>query len=294
MDHWTGSGVLKATINWGTVVTVEAHQVLHFRTRRRSWLGVASQLPIHRLPIYGSLAAAVLISVVAPNVRAQDSGDGFLFQQPSASFTLSGGFSHAAAAGDLFSFVTNTLTLNKSDFNSPLFGADVALRVAPRMDVALSTSYAGTSTPSSFRHLVDQNNAEIRQVTDLRRVPVMLSVRAYLEPQGRSVGKFAWVPAKFAPYVGVGGGAMWYRFNQHGDFVNFQTNKVFTGQFTSSQWAPAAQGMAGLDFNLSPRVALTGEAKYIWAKGKLDQSFSGFNSIDLSGISTTIGLTFRY
>ena len=250
-----------------------------------------------RLWSFRVMVAAVLASLTlgVPQAHAQGSGNGFLFQQPVGSFTINGGYSHATAGGDLFSFVNNELTLNKGDFSGPTIGADVSISVAPRLDVMLGTSYSGTSTPSTYRNFVDQNNAEIRQVTDLRRVPVMVSLKAYLTPQGTSVGRFAWVPARFAPYVGVGGGAMWYRFSQHGDFVDFQNNNnVFTSEFTSSQWAPAAQGMAGVDFNLSPRIALTGEARYIYAKGNLDQSFSGFNKIDLSGLSTTVGLTFRY
>lgn len=263
---------------------------LHRTERKRHWFGAAKRGPISRL-----IAFVALAGLSAGIAHAQGSGSGFLFQQPAGSLTISGGFAHASANGDLFSFVTNQLTLNKGDFSGPMVGADLALRVAPQFDIVLGASYAGTSNPSHFRHFVDQNNAEITQVTDLRRVPIMLSGRLYLTPQGRSVGRFAWVPARFAPYVGAGVGAMWYRFSQHGDFVDFQNNNnVFTSEFTSSRWTPAAQGMAGVDFTLTPRIALTGEAKYIYAKGSLDQSFSGFNNIDLSGLSTTIGLTFRY
>jgi outer membrane protein W len=208
---------------------------------------------------------------------------------------LSGGYSRATAGGDLFSFVTNDLTLKKGDFSGATFGADVGFNVAPRLDIVLGTAYMGSSTPSSYRHFVDDNNAEIRQVTDFQRVPLMVSAKAYLTQRGRSVGRFAWVPSRFAPYVGVGAGAMWYRFNQHGDFVDFQNgNSVFNAEFASSRWAPAAQGFGGVDITLTPHLALTGEAKYIYAKGSLDQSFSGFDKIDLSGLSTTIGLTFRY
>lgn len=248
-----------------------------------------------RLPRYSLFFVTVLTLCITANARAQGAGDGFLFQQPAGSITLRGGYAHAAAGGDLFSFVTSELSLNKSDFSGPVFGVDLAFRVAPQIDVVLGTSYAGTSNPSSYRKLVDQNNAEITQVTDFRRVPVTLGVRAYLTPQGRSVGRFAWVPARFAPYVGVGGGAVWYRFSQHGDFVDFQNNNsVFTSELTTSKWAPAAQGTAGLDFNVSPRIAITGEARYIWAKSTPDENFSGFDNIDLSGISATVGLTYRY
>jgi hypothetical protein len=261
--------------------------------RRRAEFGVSPGVPLSRL--FGLVA---VVAVAAPSVAsagAQGSGSGFLFERPSGSVTLQGGFTHASAGGDLFSFVTDQLTLNRSDFSGPTFGADLAVALAPRLDLVLGTSYTGMSRSSNYRHLVDQNGDEIVQQTEFRRVPVMLGVRAYLTPQGRSVGRFAWVPSRFAPYVGVGGGAVWYRFEQNGDFVDYQNNdSVFNARFTSSNWAPAAQGTVGLDVTLTPRIALTGEARYIWARGKLDQSFSGFDNIDLSGVSTTVGLTFRY
>jgi opacity protein-like surface antigen len=246
------------------------------------------------LLLVASLSVASLLTLAAPIASAQDSGNGFLFQQPLGSITMNGGYAHADAGGDLFSFVTNELSLNKSDFSGGTVGVSAALRVAPRFDVELSTSYSGTSTQSNYRELVDQNNQEITQTTDFRRVPLMLSVKAYLEPRGREVGKFAWVPSRFAPYVGVGAGGMWYKFHQYGDFVDYQTNDVFSSDFSSSQWTPAGQALAGVDFTLTPHLALTGEAKYIWANAKLNNSFLGFDRIDLSGPSATVGLTFRY
>lgn len=239
-------------------------------------------------------AFAASICLPAPAL-AQSAGSGFLFSQPAGSITLSGGYANASASGDLFSFVTKELTLKKGDFSGPLLGLDVAVRVAPRFDVVFNTSYSGTSTPSHYREFIDENDAEITQTTDFKRVPVMASLRAYLTPQGRSVGRFAWVPSRLAPYVGIGGGAVWYKFHQYGDFVDFNdNNSVFTSDLNSSKWTPAAQGIAGLDFTISPHVALTGEAKYIWAKGSPDQGFSSFDNIDLSGLSATVGLTYRY
>ena len=243
------------------------------------------------------LAAAFPVSLVLSpqQAAAQDAGSGFLFQQPSGSFTLSGGYAHANAGSDLFAFTTQQFTLNRSDFSGPMLGADVAFTVAPRFDVVLSASYNSSSSPSHYRKFVDQSNREITQTTQFRRIPVMLSGRAYLTPQGRSIGKFAWVPSRFAPYVGVGAGAIQYTFEQKGDFVDYQNlNAVFSGDFKSSGWSPAAQGLVGANLSLSPRLALNGEAKYIWAKGSLNQSFSGFNKLDLSGFATTLGLTIRY
>ncbi len=233
-----------------------------------------------------------LTCIVQP-AQAQSAGDGFLFQEPIGSLTLRGGYSRATAGGDLFSDITNRLTLGRGDFNGPTVGADLAIRVAPQLDVVLGSSYTSTSAASEFRHLVDQNNAAITQTTSLKRVPVMASVLAYLTPRGRSVGRYAWVPARFVPYVGAGGGAVWYRFQQQGDFVDSNTNAVFSDDLASSQWSPAAQAFAGIDYSVSPHVALTGEGKYLFARGTLNQRFSNFDSIDLSGLSATLGIKLR-
>lgn len=268
-----------------------AQQELHTAAHQHDRSSIVSGRRLSGLIV---AAVVILAGVVPAAMQAQDAGNGFLFKEPIGSFAVRGGFSRPTAGGDLFSFVTDQLTLSQRNFSGPTVGADLAVRVAPRLDIVLGTSYAGTSSSSEFRHLVDQNNAAITQTTSFQRIPVTASVRAYLTPRGRSVGRFAWVPARFAPYVGAGGGAVWYRFRQQGDFVDYQTNNVFPGDFTSSQWTPAGQAMAGIDYSLSPRLALTGEAKYIWAKGTLNNSFTNFNSIDLSGLSTTIGLYVRF
>lgn len=241
-------------------------------------------------------AAAVLLGALglARPALAQGSGDGFLFTEPKGSFELRGGFAHANANSDIFSFTTNQLTVDRRDFSGFTIGADLGFRVAPRFDVVVGGSYAGTSTPSEFRDFVDQNDLPIEQTTTFQRVPLSASVKAYLTPRGRAIGHFAWVPTRLAVYVGGGGGAMWYRFRQRGDFIDFATNDVFSDQFTSSGWTPEAHAMAGLDFSLSPRFALTTQGRYTWARADMSQDFQGFHKIDLSGFAVTAGLAVRF
>ena len=59
-------------------------------------------------------------------------------------------------------------------------------------------------------------------------------VKLYLSAPGERIGTTAWIPARVSPWIGVGGGVMQYRFHQDGDFVDFQTNKVFSSIFESS------------------------------------------------------------
>jgi hypothetical protein len=126
------------------------------------------------------------------------------------------------------------------------------------------------------------------------RVPVTASIKAYLSNSGRSVGHFAWIPSRYAPYVGAGGGAMWYRFRQEGDFIDFATSKVFTDAFMSQGWTPTAQAFVGTDVSLNPRFAVTAEGRYQWARSRLSTDFSQFQPIDLSGFALTAGLSIRY
>ena len=113
-------------------------------------------------------------------------------------------------------------------------------------------------------------------------------------PLGRSVGKFAWIPSRVAPFVGAGAGVMHYRFHQTGDWIDFQTMDVFSSQFLSGGWARTAHVLAGLDYSLGARFALTGEARYLWSSASLSSEFSGFQPLDLSGLAMNAGLTVRF
>lgn len=239
-----------------------------------------------------ALGAAVL---VAPHAaRAQGAGDGFLFRKPVAAFIVRGGFSSPTARGDLYSFLENQFTLNKGDFRSASLGADLLVGVAPRVDLDFGVGVSGSKSNSEFRHFVGTDNLPIAQSTSLTRVPLTVGARLYLASKGRSIGQFAWIPSRIVPYVGAGGGMMWYRLHQGGDFIDFQTTDVFNDEFESSGWAPTAHGMAGLDYALTPRLALTGEARYTWARTQLGTDFTGFDGIDLSEFGVTVGLDVRF
>jgi opacity protein-like surface antigen len=238
------------------------------------------------------IAAAVALAAAAP-VHAQSTGDGFLFHRPVARISVRGGYAVARAGSDLFDFATENLTLQKRDFSGVSLGGAVDLTASDRVSFTLDVGYSRSKKGSEFRSLIDNNDLPIEQTTTFERTPITANLKLYLSAPGQSVGTAAWIPAKLAPWVGIGGGAMRYRFLQDGDFVDFQTNNVFRSSFNSDGWAPVLQGLAGADYSITPSLALTGEARYLLARGDLSTDFGGFNKIDLSGLSATIGLSFR-
>jgi len=245
----------------------------------------------------GAAGTVALVAALAsaPPLAAQGEGDGFLFRAPAGRLGLRVGYARPNAGSDVFSDFINQLTLSRSDFGAVELAADLAFRVAPRNDVVFSLGYAGSRARSEFQHWVDQNDLPIEQHTTLQRVPITASIKWYLEPPGRSIGRFAWLPRRYAPYVGVGAGAMWYRLHQWGDFVaNDSVHSVFSDSFSSDDWAVTGHAFAGLDVALSPRFVLTGEARYTYAKAPMSTDFQNFNRIDLSGFSLTAGVAVRF
>ena len=235
-----------------------------------------------------------LAAALASSAAAQETGNGFMFGNPRGSIAIRGGWAGASAKSDLFDFTTENLSINRRDFSSASIGADIGVRVLERTHLVASIDLSGMDKNSDFRHFIDNNDLPIEQSTRFRRVPVTLSVKQYLTAPGRSIGKFAWIPSRFAAYVGAGGGAEWYEFKQHGDFIDFNTLKVFGDTFTSDGWAGEGHAFAGVDYSLRQDIALTTEAKYSRSKASLSNDFSGFERLDLSGFSSTIGLTFRF
>jgi hypothetical protein len=251
--------------------------------------------PAHSSRLAASLTAAAIVSLAAPqSSHAQSAGRGYLFGKPIGSFTLRGGYALANAKSDLFAFTTEELTLDRRDFSSPGADAEFALHALPKTDLVLWSSWAGVRRPSEFRNFIDNNDQPIEQTTDFQRVPVTVGIKQYLVSPGRSIGRFAWVPARVAPYVSAGAGTMWYRFKQTGDFVDFKTNDVFASVYESTGWTTAAHGAAGLEYSLDARFALSAETRYLWSKATLSPDFSGFDRLDLSGLSTMLGFTVRF
>jgi hypothetical protein len=245
-------------------------------------------------PIRRCVVVTLSLAASAGPAWAQRGGPGFLFQAPTVSFGIRTGYDRALAGSDLFAFSTDNLTLDRGAFSSTAWAGDMGIWLSPRTDLVLGIAYTGSTRGSEFRNWVDNNNQPIVQRTTFRRLPLTAMLKGYLTPRGHSVGRFAWVPARYAPWVGVGAGFIWYKFRQAGDFIDFNTLKVFSDAYNSSGWTQTLLARGGLDVAMTSHLALSAELGYAWAKAPLGEDFRGFHRLDLSGVSGTAGLSMRF
>ena len=243
------------------------------------------------LVISGPARAAAQADAEAATRQGTGAPD-FLFGAPRGSIGLRASWVFASAGSDLFDFVQRQLTIDDGDFDAPGFAMDVGVGLSPRIDALFGFEVSRAHVASEYRDVLDNNRQPITQETELRQVNLSGSVRVALMPRGRSVSRLAWVPTRATPYAGAGGGAMWYRFAQQGDFVDVFSPRrtVFSDRLLSDGWTPSAHAFAGVDVRLYRALYASIEGRYLWGSAQLDRSFEGFEPLDLSGFRLGAGI----
>ena len=218
----------------------------------------------------------------------------FLFKRPRGLISIRGAWLMPSENSDLFDFVQDQLTIDSGDFSSPSFAMDLGYSVTSRLDIVGGFDVAKQSVNSEYRDFVDNNLLPIEQQSTLRQNSFTGSVRFALMPRGRSVGRYAWIPTRVQPYVGAGGGMVFWEFKQVGDFVDFEDSEVFTDVFESSGASLCGHLLGGVDVQLYKQLFLTTEGRYVWASGELSNEFVGFEPLDLSGLRISAGINFVF
>lgn len=241
------------------------------------------------------IVLALLLAVLPTALDAQSERErGYLFREPPVTLTLSGGLGLPTSGGDLWAFAFDELAMSRRDIASFDQNVDFAFRLNARTDFVLSYGVTDGRTQSELRDWLDENGQPIYQRTRFIRRPLSAAVRYSLRPRGRMIGSYAWIPNGVVPYVGLGAGRMSYRFTQNGEFVDSQTLEIFRDNYAASGNAGFVLGSTGVVWTLIPRIAITTELKYIHASADGRPSFEGFDKLDLSGVSTSVGFTLRF
>jgi opacity protein-like surface antigen len=261
--------------------------------------------PVPRRFAPAMLAAAISITLFAiaapasaqqqapPDIPAASSSgpSDFILGAPRGWLALRGSYLFPRAGGDLFSFVSDQLTVDRSDLQAGGFAVDVGAALASDIDLVFGFDISHHTTPSEYRRFVTPSRQPIAQNTTLRQSEASAGVRLMPLGRGRRISRFAFIPRRFTPYVGGGASLMYYSLEQLGQFVDFNDLSIFNDRFASNGWTVGPYVNGGADVQVWKRLYVTAEGRYSWLHSGLDQDFSGFDGIDLAGFRASYGIS---
>ena len=240
---------------------------------------------------------SLLAPLGSPPVHAQSRD--FLLGTPKATLSLRAGLTLPRAAGgngglSLWDDTRDLFTVKTADLTGTYLGAELGIRASEHVDVIFGFGHTSSATRSKYRYWEDLDDVPITQTTEFTTTPLTAGIKLYPMPRGRAIGSYAWIPRTLNPYVGIAGGIVRYRFEQRGDFVDFQTLDIFTDKLRSVETAATVHFFAGIDVGVNQYMMFTGEARYGFAKAPLDlRSFDGYSDLDLAGLQISGGISFR-
>jgi len=149
---------------------------------------------------------------------------------------------------------------------------------------------------SEYRDYVGTDDLPIEQLTEFRQIPAAATLKYYPFERGRSLGRFAWIPRTFTPFIGGGAGVISYRFEQSGEFVDEETLDIFYESYVTDNEGFLARATAGFNVSLSPQFLFTVEGRYSWASAEVSGQYSNqdFGDIDLDGLQVVGGIAIRF
>jgi hypothetical protein len=191
----------------------------------------------------------------------------------------------------LFQDVCNLYFVGKSDFDGVYGGVEYNHVLSKNLEVGVHYDYYSRTTDTSYRNYTRPDGSEIRQSLRLRVAPLGVTLR--LLPTGKR--------HQIVPYVGGGVDALFYKYEEYGDFIDFfdPALTVKPDHFVSESTAFGVHALGGLRVYLNRDFAVVGEGRYQWGKDDMGEDFSPnepglVNRIDLGGWTFTVGLHVRF
>jgi hypothetical protein len=191
----------------------------------------------------------------------------------------------------LFQDVRDLYFVEKSDFYGVYGGIEYNQKIVDNVELGVHFDGYSRSVDTSYRDYTRPSGDEIRQTLKLWQAPLGVSVR--LVPTSKRT--------KVAPFVGAGVDAIFYHYEEYGDFIDFfdPTLPIVADAFVADGTAFGFHVLGGFRWYLNRDFAIVAEGRYQWATDKMGDDFgptaSGFvYTLDLSGATATVGLHVRF
>ncbi len=172
-----------------------------------------------------------------------------------------------------------------SDLSDLGFGLDFRWMLGRNSGIQFGFSFSEGSSTSEYTEWVAGDGTAIRHQKSLELGD--LTVLWVLRPgDGRAV----------SPYLGIGGGFLWYELSEAGDFIDFGSADlpiVRTGYFGDGTTFELL-GVVGLDVRLAGGWSFLAEGRWREAEDDLGGDYGGYGKLDLSGWELSAGFAFNF
>ena len=171
------------------------------------------------------------------------------------------------------------------DLEDAAAGMDYLWRYGRSSGLLFGIGFWEGEMTQAYRDFVDQGGMEISHLTSLETAE--LSV-AWSYRFGDGAG--------LTPYIGAGGGFLWWRLREDGDFIDFgdpglPINRSF---FEAEGWTTHYLLLAGAEVPMGSSWSFFAEGRWRTADDDLGDDFAGFGEIDLSGREISAGVSFNF
>ena len=177
-------------------------------------------------------------------------------------------------------------TGSASDFDDVVVLADYRKPLGERAALLLGGGWYEGSSTQAYRDWVDSSGREIRHTTTLDTFELTAAV--VLELGGRG----GWL----TPYLGIGGGFLWYDLTEVGSFIDFDDPDlpIVDAAYGSNDGTFELLALGGLDIRVGEAWSLVVQGRWRDADDELSEGLAGLGTLDLSGYDVTAGLAFHF
>ncbi len=182
---------------------------------------------------------------------------------------------------DLWDLNRENLAFDKADMLGVYWGAEFEIFMGRQFSFSVEAGHYKKDVFTVYRDVVYDDGTPIRQDISLRMTTMEADFKLY--PLGHR--------RLFNPYFGCGIGLYAWKYEQSGEFVDFEEEIVYEGKAYTNTITPGFNAKLGFVYRYRRSFGISFEARYIYLKGQLSELFEGFGKLDLSSITLSIGVS---
>jgi hypothetical protein len=201
------------------------------------------------------------------------------------SFNFKVGLFHPDMNSDLWDINMENLAFEKQDMQGEYYGLEFEHFYGRYLSFSIEGGYYKKEHYTMYRDFVYADDSPIYQNLALRITSLEADIKVY--PLGNRM--------RFYPYIGGGAGIYHWKYEQWGDFVDAETWLVYEDEYAeSSAYTTGFNAKAGFVVRFSRSMGVSFETRYLYLKGNLSSFFEGFEQLDMSGFTYSLGINFFF